>query len=58
LINLQIVWGFPVWIISNLMWIWFDLRNQNWKITSLNRARILMHIGYFVLNIHGLINWL
>jgi len=58
LINLKIVWGFPVWIISNLLWIWFDLRNQNWKITNMNRARILMHLGYSVLNIHGLINWI
>ena len=58
LINLQIVWGFPLWVLSNALWIWFDLYNQGWKITKINRARILMSIGYSLLNVHGLINWI
>ena len=58
LINFQIVWGFPVWILSNLLWVLFELHNHGWKIKKINAARILMYAGYSLLNVHGLISWL
>ena len=58
LINNKSFWGFPAWFVSNCIWMWFDLYNNGWKITEKNRARVMMHIVYSGMNIHGLINWL
>jgi len=57
LINNKFAWGFPVRIISNIIWILFELLIHGWKITSENRAKIIMYIIFTGINIHSLTNW-
>lgn len=43
--------AFPIWIISNLLWIWVNI------IGIFNLANVAMYLVYTLLNIIGIIKW-
>ena len=52
LVNFQLRVGFPVWIVSNLLWIAvnFMREERDW-------SQIVMFFIYMGLNVHGFIFW-
>lgn len=52
LINNKKKAAFPVWIISNLLWIVVNI------IGTFNTANVVMYIVYTVMNFAGLYNWI
>lgn len=51
LINNKKKSAFPIWIISNLLWIAVNI------LGTFNLANVVMYIIYTLMNIHGLIVW-
>lgn len=51
LIAKQNKWAFPIWIVSNILWIVVNF------ISTLNVAQVIMYAVYMIMNIYGMINW-
>lgn len=51
LINKKKISAFPVWIISNLLWIVVNF------LSVFNIANVAMYMIYCLMNIHGLYEW-
>ncbi|MGE5395897.1 MAG: nicotinamide mononucleotide transporter [Chitinophagales bacterium] len=49
-VNCKKIWGFYVWIASNILWVYVAYKTPN-------IPQIAMFIGYAVLNIMGIIQW-
>lgn len=50
-ITIKNIIGFPIWIISNILWIIVNLQNNT------NYSQIIMFIAYAITNIYGWYIW-
>lgn len=51
LVNYKNTKGMYVWIISNMMWIYYGLYVQ------VNHAQVFMFVFFTATNIHGIVKW-
>jgi nicotinamide riboside transporter PnuC len=49
-VNNKKLWGFYVWIVSNILWVIIALNTPNYP-------QVIMFVGYSMLNVHGIIKW-
>ncbi|MEK6824369.1 MAG: nicotinamide mononucleotide transporter, partial [Nanoarchaeota archaeon] len=50
LVNLQNLNGLYIWIVANILWIFFAWKHKHWGL-------LVLACSYLIINIIGLINW-
>lgn len=50
LVAQQIRLGFLVWLLANILWIWFSFHHKHWGLLFLSTC-------YLFINAYGFINW-
>lgn len=51
LVNYQKRFGFIIWSVSNIFWIWVNF------ISTLNVPQVIMYFVYLLLNLQGFLVW-